>query len=173
MPQDEANNVVDFNQKREEKEQEMAQEQETVAEDPKSILLKEKMDQYNEWTGEFAFAIEAALLEISSKSNELRDISLPLGSLIEVFSMTAETLDNHVDPEVLPIHQSMRVDLANHLNREIRMFMDNQPKPMYQQDIFIALSLVLSSYLYEQRVYVLSTQIDNDGVTDDADKPET
>lgn len=169
MAQDEANNVVDLSQKRVEKEQV----QEKAIEDPKDIFMKEKMEQYEAWTGEFIMAIEKAMLDVSEKSNEMRDISLPLGSLIEVFSMTAETLDNHVDPEVLPVHHQMRADLANHLNVEIRQFMDRQTTPMYQQDIFMAISYVLSSYLYEQRVYVLSLQAEATGGTEDADKPET
>jgi hypothetical protein len=141
-------NVVNLSDKRKDNQQE-----EALPQLPEHV--EKELQKYEEWIEQFTTAINAKLFEVSEQSNELRDISLPLESLIRVFSDVAEDLDLQVPPEQLGVHTDLRVDLANTISREITGYMKNSETPLYQQDVFLAMSYVLISYLYQQRVYVL------------------
>lgn len=135
--------------------------------------IQQELKQYDQWINEFVMVIDKAIIEYAKNQQEKRDISLPLEALIRVFSLTSEDLDRQIHPDELQKHIDMRVDLANKINETITRFMNVQILPVYQQDIFTALSYVIISYLYQNRVYALTMKYNESAGGKDEDQITT
>lgn len=129
-----------------------------------------RMEQYEGWIEEFREALQKTIYNESLKSNEKRDISLPLEAVIRVFGATAKQLDNQIDPATQDAHDDLREHMAATISQSLSEFMGKQSIPVYQQDIFMAFTYVLMSYLTQQREHVLSnpTLYTERGLSDEA-----
>lgn len=149
MSKDEKSNVISFQPKKQD-----------AAEDPftKTVdeEVKEELKKADEHIGNVIELVSQQMLKYALECNEKQDITIPLQSLISLFSQTASELDHQLPEEVIEKHANFRVEMANDINKFINSYMKEQEGPIFQQDVYVALSYVLASYLYQQRVFTFT-----------------